>query len=76
MLILGHKTRVQFSAPIQLADLIAQNKGEERTQRMLHRLLRVHFRNSKAAVIGPDLSHRRNLVKALIHEPDVQQRIF
>ncbi len=60
VLILGHKTRVQFSAPIQLADLVAQGKGEERTQRMLHRLLRVHFRNSKAAVIGPDLSHRRN----------------
>ncbi len=76
VLILGHKTRVQFSAPIQLAELVAQGKGEERTQRMLHRLLRVHFRNSKAAVIGPDLSHRRNLVKALIHEPQVHQRII
>ena len=76
VLILGHKTRVQFSAPIQLADLVAQGKGSERTQRMLHRLLRVHFRNSKAAVIGPDLSHRRNLVKALIHEPQVHQRIL
>ncbi len=76
VLILGHKTRVQFSAPIQLADLVAQGKGEERTQRMLHRLLRVHFRNSKAAVIGPDLSHRRNLVKALIHQPQVHQRVI
>lgn len=76
VLILGHKTRVQFSAPIQLADLVAQGKGEERTQRMLHRLLRVHFRNSKAAVIGPDLSHRRNLVKALIHTPQVEQEIL
>lgn len=75
VLILGHKTRVQFSAPIQLAELVAQGKGVERTERMLHRLLRVHFRNSKAAVIGPDLSHRRNLVKALIHEPQVRQRI-
>lgn len=74
VLILGHKTRVQFSEPIQLADLVAQNKGSERTQRMLHRLLRVQFRNTKAAVIGPDLSHRRNLVKALIHEPQVHQR--
>lgn len=75
VLILGHKTRVQFSAPIQLSALVAQGKGEERTQRMLHRLLRVHFRNSKAAVIGPDLSHRRTLVKALIHEPQVHQKI-
>lgn len=75
ILMLGRKTRVQFSAPIQLAELVAQGKGEERTQRMLHRVLRVHFRNSKAAVIGPDLSHRRTLVKALIHEPQVQQSI-
>jgi len=76
VLTLGRKTRVQFSTPLQLAELVAQGKGEERTQRMLHRLLRVHFRNSKVAVIGPDLSHRRTLVKALIHEPQVQQSIL
>ncbi|MDY7218667.1 glycerol-3-phosphate 1-O-acyltransferase PlsB [Denitrificimonas sp. JX-1] len=75
VLILGHKTRVQFSAPLQLSELTDQGKGQVRTQRMLHRLLRVHFRNSKAAVIGPDLSHRRTLVKALIHEPEVQKNI-
>ncbi|HAR05781.1 MAG TPA: glycerol-3-phosphate 1-O-acyltransferase, partial [Pseudomonas sp.] len=60
ILVLGRKTRVQFSAPIQLNELIAQNKGHERTLRMVHRMLRVHFRNQKTAVIGPDLSHRRN----------------
>ena len=39
-----------------------QDKGQERTLRMVHHILRVHFRNQKAAVIGPDVSHRRNLV--------------
>ncbi|MDP3846610.1 MAG: glycerol-3-phosphate 1-O-acyltransferase PlsB [Pseudomonas sp.] len=76
ILMLGRKTRVQFSAPIQLRELIAQDKGQERTQRMVHRLLRVHFRNQKAAVIGPDISHRRNLVKGLIHGPQVHQAIL
>ncbi|MFZ3183272.1 MAG: glycerol-3-phosphate 1-O-acyltransferase [Pseudomonadales bacterium RIFCSPLOWO2_12_59_9] len=76
ILILGRKTRVQFSAPIQLRELLAQDKGQERTQRMVHRLLRVHFRNQKAAVIGPDISHRRNLVKGLIHGPQVHQAIL
>src|SRR5690606_31600352 len=42
---------------------------------MAHRILRVHFRNQKTAVIGPDLSHRRNLVKGLIHAPLVRQAI-
>ncbi|MBP8185561.1 MAG: glycerol-3-phosphate 1-O-acyltransferase PlsB [Pseudomonas sp.] len=76
ILILGRKTRVQFSTPIQLRELLAQDKGPERTQRMVHRLLRVHFRNQKAAVIGPDISHRRNLVKGLIHGPLVHQAIL
>ena len=42
---------------------------------MVHRMLRVHFRNQKTAVIGPDLSHRRNLVKGLVHAPQVRQAI-
>ncbi|MCH3072749.1 hypothetical protein K3X19_15040, partial [Listeria monocytogenes] len=40
-----------------------------RTLRMVNRSLRVHFRNLKTAVIGPDLSHRRNLVKGLLRAP-------
>ena len=75
ILILGRKTRVQFAAPIQLRDLVAQNKGHERTLRMVQRILRVHFRNQKAAVIGPDVSHRRHLVKGLVHSAQVRQAI-
>ncbi len=75
ILILGRKTRVQFSTPIQLDQLVAQNKGHERTLRMVHRMLRVHFRQQKTSVIGPDLSHRRNLVKGLVHAPAVREAI-
>lgn len=74
-MILGRKTRVQFSAPINLRELIEHNKGHERTVRMAQRILRVHFRNLKAAVIGPDISHRRNLVKGLLNQPLVKQAI-
>jgi glycerol-3-phosphate O-acyltransferase len=76
ILILGRKTRVQFSSPIQLRELVAQDKGHERTLRMVQRILRVHFRQQKAAVIGPDVSHRRNLVKGLVHGPQVRQAII
>ena len=75
ILVLGRKTRVQFSAPIQLDELVALNKGHQRTLRMVQRMLRVHFRNQKTAVIGPDLSHRRNLVKGLVHAPQVRQAV-
>ena len=75
VLILGRKTRVQFSAPIHLRELVQHNKGHERTVRMAQRILRVHFRNLKTAVIGPDISHRRNLVKGLVHDPLVRQAI-
>lgn len=76
ILILGRKTRVQFSTPIHLRELIEQDKGHERTLRMVQRILRVHFRNQKSAVIGPDVSHRRNLVKGLVHGPQVRQAII
>jgi glycerol-3-phosphate O-acyltransferase len=75
IVMLGRQTRVQFSMPIQLNELVAQNKGHERTLRMAYRMLRVHFRNQKTAVIGPDLSHRRNLVNGLVHAPQVRQAI-
>ncbi len=75
ILIFGRKTRVQFSAPIQLRQLVEQSKSRERTQRMVQRVLRVHFRNLKTAVVGPDLSHRRTLVQGLIDEPQVRQAI-
>jgi glycerol-3-phosphate O-acyltransferase len=47
IIVLGRKTRVQFSAPIHLRELIDHNKGHERTVRMAQRILRVHFRNLK-----------------------------
>ncbi|MCT8163589.1 glycerol-3-phosphate 1-O-acyltransferase PlsB [Pseudomonas putida] len=75
VLILGRKTRVQFSAPIHVRELVEHNKGHERTVRMAQRLMRVHFRNLKTAVIGPDISHRRHLVKGLVHAPLVRQAI-
>lgn len=75
ILILGRKTRVQFTQPIRLQTLVAHNKGPERTVRMAQRLLRVHFRQQRTAVIGPDISHRRHLVKGLLHAPLVRQAI-
>ncbi|MGV8664201.1 glycerol-3-phosphate 1-O-acyltransferase PlsB, partial [Pseudomonas aeruginosa] len=63
------------STPIHLGELVEKGKGHERTLRMGNRILRVHFRNLKTAVMGPDLLHRLNLVDGLLLAPLVSQAI-
>lgn len=75
IMILGRKTRVQFAPPLRLRQLMDSSHTQERTTRRAQRLLRVHFRQQKAAVIGPDISHRRHLVKGLVHAPQVREAI-
>jgi glycerol-3-phosphate O-acyltransferase len=47
----------------------------ERGVRKLQRLLRVHFRRIRAVVIGPDLSHRRMVVDAVLNADPVRNAI-
>ncbi|MBF8779807.1 glycerol-3-phosphate 1-O-acyltransferase PlsB [Pseudomonas fulva] len=75
ILVLGRKTRVQFSEPMPVRQLLEHGKDQARTVRMAQRLLRVRLRNLRTAVIGPDISHRRHLVKGLVHDPLVRQAI-
>ncbi len=75
VLVNGRQTYVQFSKPVSLKELISENLGEERTTRKLGRVLRVHFRREREAMIGPDLSHRRTLVDTLIAAPAIRQAI-
>ena len=39
------------------------------------RILRVHFRQRRAATVGPDLSHRRTLVEQVLMDPPVLRAI-
>ncbi|WP_150300670.1 glycerol-3-phosphate 1-O-acyltransferase PlsB [Pseudomonas profundi] len=71
----GRKIRVRFGAAISLRELSDQQIGNERSLRRINRLLRVHFRQQRGAVVGPDLSHRRSLLKGLLHAPTVRQAI-
>ena len=77
LLLNGRDTHVQFSAPVSLRRVIAEEQGEprERTVRKISRVLRAHFRRIRAAVIGPDLSHRRTIVDAVVNAESVQQVI-
>jgi glycerol-3-phosphate O-acyltransferase len=77
MLLNGRDTIVRFSPPISLNELREESEGErvERLQRKLARVLRVHFRRVRTAVIGPDLSHRRTMVDAVLNAESVRAAI-
>ncbi len=75
ILILGRNTFVQFSRPISLRQAVDEGHDQTETVRKLTRVLRLHFRNIRAGVIGPDLSHRRTLVNSLLTMPMVTRAI-
>src|SRR5579875_3254162 len=69
LLLNGRDTVVHFSAPVSLRAVLAESGGltPERLTRKIARVLRTHFRRIRAAVIGPDLSHRRTVVDAVLN---------
>ncbi len=77
ILLNGRGTIVQFSAPVPVRDVLDEDteRGIERNTRKLSRLLRVHFRRVRASVIGPDLSHRRTVIGALLNAAPVRAAI-
>ncbi|HET6432014.1 glycerol-3-phosphate 1-O-acyltransferase PlsB, partial [Dyella sp.] len=78
LLMNGRDTVVQFSAPISLRAAIDEAGAAvppERFARKIARVLRVHFRRIRAAVIGPDLSHRRTVVDAVLNAEPVRAAI-
>ncbi|MCX4025478.1 glycerol-3-phosphate 1-O-acyltransferase PlsB [Endozoicomonas sp. SM1973] len=69
IIIHGRQTIVHFNPPMSLRDIVNNELGESRTQRKVARILRVHFRQLRTSVVGPDLSHRHSLVNSLLHAP-------
>ncbi|WP_298633259.1 glycerol-3-phosphate 1-O-acyltransferase PlsB [uncultured Umboniibacter sp.] len=66
---------IHVSKPLSLNALVSNEQNNEISARKLHRVLRVHYRQVKTAVVGPDLSHRRTVVRDLVKSRAVQQVI-
>ncbi|HET6631469.1 MAG TPA: glycerol-3-phosphate 1-O-acyltransferase PlsB [Rhodanobacteraceae bacterium] len=77
LLLNGRDTAVHFAQPISLRALIDESPDElpARRRRKLARVLRTHFRRIRAAVIGPDLSHKRTVVDAVLDSAPVREAI-
>ena len=71
----GRQTLVYFAEPVSVRAVLTEGLAKERTARKISRVLRTHFRRLRETVIGPDLSHRRTLVNAILRMPDVATEI-
>ena len=75
LLLNGRGTIVQFAAPVPLRQFLSDEHDDPNALRKLSRVLRVHFRRIRAAVIGPDLSHRRTMIENVVNAAPVQAAI-
>ena len=75
ILVNGRQTRVSFDANISLSRVIRGTPEATIAAGKANRFLRFHFRRMREAAIGPDLSHRYNLIEAMIASAALQEAI-
>ena len=77
MLLNGRHTVIHFAEPVSLRQAVSESPDllPPRMARKLSRVFRVHFRRIRAAVIGPDLSHRRTVVDSVLDAAPVREAI-
>jgi glycerol-3-phosphate O-acyltransferase len=71
----GRNTWVRFARPVSLRGLLDGEAAPSLATRKLARVLRMHFRRTRTAMIGPDLSHRRMLIDTVLAAPAVRDAI-
>ena len=71
----GRNTLLRYSHALPLSSIVQNGLEPEVAYRKVSRILRVHFRQRRVATVGPDLSHRRNLLNAVLADPSVRSAI-
>lgn len=74
-LVHGRNTLLRFSESLPLRSVCTAHVESALAFRKVSRILRVHFRQRRAATVGPDLSHRATLVKQVLRAPSVRRLI-
>ena len=72
----GRDTLLRYSEPLPVRSVLTGELETPVAVRKLSRVLRVHFRQRRAATVGPDLSHRRTLVNQVLRTPSVRRAIL
>ncbi len=71
----GRNTLLRFSHALPLSSIVQGNLDRELAYRKVSRILRVHFRQRRAATVGPDLSSKRTIVNQVVLAPGVRRII-
>lgn len=71
----GRNTLMRFSDALALSSIVHDGVETNVAFRKVSRILRVHFRQRRAATVGPDLSHRRRLAEQVALAPAVKRAI-
>ncbi len=74
-LIHGRNTLLRFSHALPLSSIVQEDLEPAIAFRKVSRILRVHFRQRRAATVGPDLSSKRTIVKQVLVAPAVRRVI-
>ncbi len=71
----GRNTLLRYSDALALSSIVQNGIPPHIAFRKVSRVLRVHFRQRRAATVGPDLSHRRTLASQVLHTAGVRRAI-
>ena len=71
----GRSLIIKFHKPLRVKELIDYSNSNNKNSQLLSRYLRALFRRSKQAMLGPDISHRRTMVKTLVQNKHVREEI-
>ena len=75
ILLHGRSLVIKFNKPLDLSEIKERERTNEENSRLISRYLRGIFRKTKQASIGPDISHRRTLVRSLTKDIDIRREI-
>ena len=71
----GRSLLIKFNKPLLLEELNIREKDTDLNAHLINRYIRALFRKNKKASIGPDISHRRTLVRSLSKDKEVRKEI-
>ena len=67
---------ITFHNPLQVDSLVELSNSNEKNTQLLSHYLRALFRKSKQAMLGPDISHRRTMVRSLVKNINVKKKLI
>lgn len=57
---------LHYGKPLSIREAVGEAIGNDHGKRRIERLMKLHFHRQRLAILGPDVSHRRTLIKELV----------